>query len=94
MPTIKQRLARGELIGLKLRVAGSENSSLAGTEGEIIDETKNMLAVRSSKGIKWLIKSQCTFEIEKNKEKIKISGKLLAKRPEDRIKRKVKIHEE
>ena len=36
-----------ELIGLDTKVVGSTNKSLIGTEGRIIDETKNMVTIRT-----------------------------------------------
>ena len=38
------------LIGKKVEVKDSRNPSLIGIKGEIVDETKNMLVIRTEKG--------------------------------------------
>ena len=78
----KMKLLKSELIGLTTTVVDSDNKANIGIKGKIIDETKNMIIVKTEKGIKKLIKEQ-------NKMKfgdIIIDGKELAARPEERIK--------
>ncbi len=79
-------MIRGELIGLKVRVIKSDNISNIDLEGEVIDETKNLLAIKTKKGIKKVLKEQNTFEFEKNKNKTIVNGKTIQKRPYERIK--------
>jgi len=76
-----------ELIGSQIEVVDSKNKSLIGLKGKIIDETKNMLILDNQKK---LIKSQSTFKIKFKNKTIKIVGKLLVARPEDRLKKKIK----
>lgn len=79
-------LIRGELIGLEVRVLGKP------IEGRIIDETKNLIIVESpDKKRKKLIKQNNIFEFKVNNEYIRVDGKILAVRPEDRIKLKCKF---
>ena len=71
-----------ELIGKKIKIIESNNKNSIGKAG-IVVETKNMLSVEiDGKEIK-VIKDQCVFEIEGKK----ISGKDIAKKPEERIKK-------
>jgi len=78
---------KGELIGLPIEVIESKNKSLVGIKGKIVDETRNMLILETSKGIRKIIKSEVKMRIKLNKEKLEVDGKLLVGRPEDRIKK-------
>jgi len=88
---------RGEFIGLWLKIISSSNKNNVGIEGKVIDETKNTFTLqtkpteekeRQISGRKKIIKNQCSFEITfKDNSKIQFSGKKIALRPEDRIKR-------
>jgi ribonuclease P protein subunit POP4 len=73
------RLSKGELIGKTLEVIESNNKSLKGLKGVVINETKNTITI---KGEKTILKRGCTFRIE-NEE---LKGEDLRKRPEERIK--------
>ena len=75
-----------ELIGCSLEITDSENKSLIGIKGKIIDETKNMLILENKK----LIKSQSKFKIKIDNKNYLIDGKLLVGRPEDRLKKQIK----
>lgn len=76
-----------ELIGLKAKVIDSSNEFNIGIEGEIIDETKETLTILQKKDKKRLMKRNVSLEIKFNNRIIQIQGKLLVKRPEDRIKK-------
>ncbi|MBI2667556.1 ribonuclease P protein subunit [Candidatus Woesearchaeota archaeon] len=84
-------ISRSELIGLSIEITESENKSLIGLRGKIIDETKNILTLDTKNGIKKIIKSQVKFKMETNNRKIEVNGKLITNRPEDRLKRTRKI---
>jgi ribonuclease P protein subunit POP4 len=78
-----------ELIGLEVKVVSSTNSQLAGLKGTVIDESRNMLTIETSKGEKTLAKEECTFSFHlPSGEWVKVQGSLLVARPEDRIKKK------
>jgi len=78
------------LCGLSFKVLKSSNSQFEGLEGEILDETAQMLKVCTSKKIKWLPKIGQKFELElPDKTKIRITGKILEGTPENRLKRKI-----
>jgi|Deesub1362A_J573_1020465.scaffolds.fasta_scaffold10432_4 ribonuclease P protein subunit POP4 len=76
---------RREFIGLRVRIIEATDKSLEGIEGEIIDETKNMLIIESQGKIKKVAKDIAKFEIEG----MIVDGKKIKYRPEDRI-RKIK----
>ena len=79
-----------ELIGLKVRVYSGTNQSVIGLQGMVVDETRNMLIIEDSHKIeKKLPKSHFDFIFTLPGEKlVKVSGKLLVSRPEDRIRKK------
>ena len=76
------RSYKGELIGSEIEVVSSKNKTLIGLKGKVIDETKNTITIKN-KGIKKLLKSHITIKID---GKV-FEGKILQKRPEDRIKK-------
>ena len=80
-----------EIIGLQATVVASKNISQEGLTGNIIDETKNTITIKTKKGIKKLIKEQITIriQIEKNDKNIEktISMNQYAIRPEERLKK-------
>lgn len=73
----KAALLKGELIGLKVKVLGVK------IEGKIVDETRNMLIVEHENKKKKIIKNSNVFEFKG----IKINGKSLIGRSEERIKK-------
>ncbi len=86
-----KNLIRHELIGLKVEVVDSTNKFHIGIKGLVVDETKNLLIIETEKGIKKIQKKGTTFVFEiPNGKKVKVNGTIIAKRPEDRIKLKVK----
>ena len=80
-----EELLKKELIGMNIKVTGRN------IEGKIIDETKNMFAVRTKKGVKKIIKKNNKMEFIIDNEKIIVDGDKLIARPEERIKLKVKL---
>lgn len=81
-----KRLIKGELIGLGVKVISSKNQANDGLQGKVVDETKNTFVLKTVKGKKRLIKQNCVFEFEVGRKRVRIEGKILAKRPEERIK--------
>ena len=86
-----KELVRHELIGLEARVVESSNPSQAGLSGRVVDETRQTLSIETGKGVKSLAKDQCVFSFRlPSGEKVKVDGKLLVSRPEDRVKKKLR----
>ena len=74
-----------EWIGKYVKVTKAKNPSLAGLEGIIIDETRNMIIIESRKGVRRVPKHGNVFNIE-GKE---VQGEEVLVAPEERIKLKV-----
>jgi len=74
------KIWKKEIIGKKTKVVDSKNKSLVGMNGNIIEETKNTITLSNKKK---LLKSHVTLEIDGEI----IEGKMLQKKPEDRIKK-------
>jgi len=86
-----ENLVRHELIGLECRVAESSNKETIGLSGRVIDESRQTLTVETPKGEKTLPKDQCLFVFTiPSGKRVRVDGKLLVARPEDRIKKKLK----
>lgn len=91
-----KNLARHELIGLQVEVVSSSNKSHVGAKGTVTDETRQTLTIETEKGRgkkaeRNFAKDQCTFRFTlPSGQKVKVDGRLLVARPEDRIKKKLK----
>jgi ribonuclease P protein subunit POP4 len=75
-----------ELIGLKIKICQSSQSDFVNLIGQIIFETRNMLFIQTSNGIKKIAKDiilKCIFYLQTNA--CYINGNQLKGRPEDRI---------
>ena len=75
-----EKIARGEFIGMEAEVYGTE------TKGKIIDETKNMISIKTHDGKrKKAVKKNSAFIFKTEGKKVRIDGSVIASRPEDRI---------
>jgi len=90
-------IAKHELIGMHVKVVSCTDPSVVGSEGRIIDETRNTIVIETSEGkgkpakTKTLVKEICVFSFEyKPGKRVMVDGKLLVARSEDRIKKKLK----
>ena len=61
----------------------SRNITLRGLQGRIVDETKHTFVVQTDKKNKTVMKKGNVFKIENHT----VSGDLINKRPEERLKR-------
>jgi ribonuclease P protein subunit POP4 len=84
-------LIRHELIGLRVEIANSTNKFQIGMKGLVVDETKNLLVIETDRGIKKIQKkgTDFIFMIPDGKS-VKVNGTIIVKRPEERVKLKVK----
>ncbi len=80
-----------ELIGLTTEVCESTNKANLCLKGKVVDETKNMIVIKSKDKAKRIQKkgNRFLFDLPDGK-KVKINGERILMRPEDRIKLKVK----
>jgi ribonuclease P protein subunit POP4 len=85
-------LVRHELLGLDVEVICSSNPSSIGISGKVSDESRNTITIETAPGVtKTAIKDQCEFRFRlPSGESVKVDGKILVGRPEDRIKKKLK----
>lgn len=79
-------ILRHELIGLNAKVIESKNQANVAIQGKIGDETKNTITIIQGNKKKRLMKKNVVLEITFKNKRFHVDGKLLAKRPEDRIK--------
>lgn len=68
-------------------ILDSNNKNLIGMQGKIVDETKNMFTIKTNEGEKKLIKNNIKFEVITKEGIMKIEGKKIVGRPEDRLKK-------
>ncbi len=81
-------LLKHELIGLRVHVVRSPCKSYESIEGEVVDETRNMIYVKSRQCIKAIPKAVCIFVFTlKDGVEVELDGVKLVGRPEDRLKR-------
>ncbi|RLG22146.1 ribonuclease P protein subunit [Methanosarcinales archaeon] len=83
-----RNIVHHELIGLKVEVVSSTNPYLVGIKGKVVDETRNMLVIEMDGEEKKVPKDCCTFLFELDDCYVKVEGRLLVARPEDRISKK------
>ncbi len=85
-----ENIVRHELIGLKVRIAGSSDKEIIGIEGRVIDETRNTLTIDTEDNDRDFVKDQCVFSfmLPDSKKWVSVKGSILVARPEDRIKKK------
>jgi len=81
-----RNILRHELIGLDVLVSGATNPAQMGISGRIIDETKQMLAIRTEQGIKRILKIRGRFQVHlPDGSFVEIDGSALTLAPEKRI---------
>ncbi|MEM2901599.1 MAG: ribonuclease P protein component 1 [Candidatus Bathyarchaeia archaeon] len=91
MKITARNLLRHELIGLKVRVKDSTDPGLKGLKGEVVDETMKTLTIRKGERKLMLPKSNTRFAFSINGREVTVEGKVLAGRPEERLKVKKRI---
>ncbi len=80
----ERNMMKEEFIGIRVRIDECTDPSLRGVEGVVVDETKNMMVIESGK-IRKVPKNIAVFDMNG----IRIDGRKIRYRPEDRI-RKIK----
>lgn len=86
-----QNILRHEIIGLKAEVVQATHPEYK-CNGSITDETRNTITIETKNGKKILPKNCIFLKIKlPDGAVVKIDGKLLVARPEDRIKKKFRI---
>lgn len=86
-----QNILRHELIGLQVTVEDSPNTGEIGMTGLIIDETKNMLRIKTERGIKSLEKQYKLLRVTlPDSVRVKIDGNALSVSPTRRVSMRVR----
>jgi ribonuclease P protein subunit POP4 len=81
-----QNVLRHELIGLDVLVSGARNPGHRGLSGRIIDETRNLLMIETTRGVKRIPKMYSTFQVYlPGREHVEIDGSVMVLAPEKRI---------
>jgi len=80
-----ENITRHELIGLETSIVESNNSQVVGLHGKIIDETKSMLTIETSTGVKHMSKVDSMWRFNLNGVTSIIDGKSIAKRSYERM---------
>lgn len=81
------RLARDELIGREARVAVSDDPTLLGREGTVVNETMKTLTLEDGDDRVVVGKRGQRFEFNVDDHVVLLDGDAIAHRPEDRIKK-------
>ncbi|MEM2192633.1 MAG: ribonuclease P protein component 1 [Candidatus Hadarchaeales archaeon] len=93
MPITEKNLLQHELVGLRVMIAESSDPSLRGVKGVVMDESMKMLVIEDGEKLKKIPKAISTFIfITPDGKEVKVDGKMLIGRPEDRIRKRWKKH--
>lgn len=74
-----------ELIGLQVTVVESSNHQIVGLLGEIVDETKYMFTIDTTKGLKMIPKENSNWKFLLDNKNSVIRGASLLRRSYERI---------
>ncbi|MBI1972567.1 ribonuclease P protein subunit [Candidatus Woesearchaeota archaeon] len=87
MRIARKEVPRRELIGIEAEVADATNKDLKGIKGIIVGETKNTLVIEQDNKTKVLLKEHVTLNIKMDGNFVRIDGRMLLGRPDDRVKK-------
>jgi ribonuclease P protein subunit POP4 len=80
-----------EFIGTEAKVAKSRQEGYVGISGRIINETRNTFVILHKGERKRIIKDSAVFHFKFSDGTIvEIDGKILVRRPEDRLKKRIR----
>jgi len=84
-----REIIKHELIGLKCIVSEASDPTLIGGDGEVVDETRNMLILSKGRKERKIPKKNTTFRFALQGRTVDVDGSVLVGRPEDRIKKHI-----
>lgn len=84
---VAAELARGELIGREATVSQSNDPTLVGLSGRVVDETMKTLTLETEGQRRVVGKLGQGFTFTVNQREVPLEGAAIAYRPEDRIKK-------
>jgi len=80
-----------EFIGTEAKIAESSHTDYVGLHGKVINETKNMFTILHRGKARSVIKNSSVFTFSfSDGTSVKIDGRLLVGKPEDRLKKTLK----
>jgi ribonuclease P protein subunit POP4 len=86
-----RNILRHELIGLSVRVMRTENQTIRGIHGVVVDETRNMLMINVRRRKVMIPKNIATFRFNlPDGVRVDVDGERLVAKPENRLKTKVR----
>lgn len=86
-----QNILFHELIGQDVAVSHASNPSLTGISGSIIDETRGMVVIRTSSGLKRVGKKGATFRLRlPDGIVVDLEGSALLMAPERRVSMRIR----
>jgi len=84
-------IIRCEFVGTEVQIAKSSHHGNVGMSGKVVDESRNTFTVLCEGKRKTIVKDSSVFRFEfSDRTVVEINGKLLAGRPEDRLKKTIK----
>ena len=86
---ITPSIVQHEFIGLETKISKSSNPNVVGISGKVVDETRNTLVILHKGERKVIVKDIAVFDfIMSDATIVRIDGKVIRGRPEDRIKKR------
>jgi len=86
-----QNVLRHELTGLDVRVTNAQNQYLNGISGMVALETRNMVFIKTSEGVKKVAKKGVIFRFTlPSGRSVDVTGSVLVMAPEKRINMRIK----
>jgi ribonuclease P protein subunit POP4 len=83
---VPRNVIRHELIGLDVLVVHASNPTYQGVTGQIVDETKNTLVIRTGSGLKRIQKDTGVFRLTlPDGTLVEVQGSVLVMTPEKRL---------
>ena len=82
-------ILQNEIIGLEAEVLSDSNPENINIRGRVIDETMKTFVIRGT-GTWRIAKKDAVFKFLLDGVAVKVEGKALVGRPEDRVKKKIK----
>ncbi len=84
-------ILRHELIGLNAKITHTKDPTLKGVQGTVVDETRNMITLKTRGGTLRVPKNVSTFRFKlRDRTLVDVDGARLVARPENRLKTKVR----
>lgn len=88
---VTPEIVQSEFIGTCVEVSESPHKGYIGLSGRVIEESKNTFTILQGDKAKHIMKENAVFRFKYSDGTIvKITGRLLAGRPEDRLKKPIK----